>query len=156
MTRLTEHFTWEEAEITNHRQYDNSIPEDLKSAVLNTAHGMERVRSILGTPILVSSWYRCLDLNRAIGSNNETSQHPLGEAVDWISPTYGIPVVVAKKLLKHQDYIKWDQLILEHTWIHISFKADPTIAQRGQVLSLLQSGGYAQGLTDKSGNPYYA
>jgi len=152
---LTEHFTWAEAEITSHRSIDNTLPEELKPIIQKTAYGMERVRTCLNVPIIVSSWYRCPELNAAVGSK-DTSQHLKGEAVDWIAPQYGTPVVVAKKLLQYQEYINWDQLILEHTWIHISFKSDPTVANRGQVLSLLQNGSYSVGLTDKQGNPYYA
>ena len=150
MNSLTEHFFWEDAEITIHRGIDNTIPEDIKPAILNTAKGMERIRSLLGLPITASSWYRCLELNRAIGSH-DTSQHPKGEAVDWICPAFGTPAQIVRKLTKYKDYIKFDQLILEHTWIHTSFSA----ASRGEVLSLLKTGGYAVGITDNMGNPYY-
>jgi len=157
---LTEHFTWAEAEITTHREIENTIPSELFSVIRNTAYGMERIRTVLGTPIIISSWYRNPELNTAVGSG-DYSQHPKGEAVDWISPRYGSPVVVAKKLIQFAEYIKFDQLILEHTWIHTSFKSDPTAKSRGEVLSLLSKADpktgrqYADGLTDKMGNPYY-
>jgi hypothetical protein len=74
-----------------------------------------------------------------------------GEAVDFISPTYGSPLQVCKQIIGYGDIINFDQLILEHSWVHISF-AISSGNPRKQVLSLLQSGGYAQGLTDKHGN----
>lgn len=153
--RLTNHFTWAEAEVTTHRDIDNRIPRELFDTIIKTAQGMERVRTVLSDAILVSSWYRCPELNAAIGSKN-TSQHILGEAVDWICPSFGEPVAVAQRLLRYKDYVKFDQLILEHTWIHTSFKADPASTNRGEVLSLLKNGGYSPGLTDNMGNPYYA
>lgn len=158
---LTEHFAWQEAEATTHREIDNTIPVTLFKVIRNTAQGMERIRSALAAPIHISSWYRCHELNEAVGGSKE-SQHTRGEAVDWICPRYGSPVLVVKKLLQFQEYLDFDQLILEHTWIHTSFQSDPARKNRGEVLSLLKRPDpktgkrYASGLTDPMGNPYYA
>lgn len=113
---------------------------------------MERVRAILNSPIHVDSWYRCLQLNRALKSK-DTSQHLKGEAVDFICPEFGSPFEICVKILHYPELIIFDQLILEHTWVHISFNADPTTQPRKQVLSLLQDGGYSLGLTDPNGRP---
>jgi len=77
-----------------------------------------------------------------------------GEAVDFICPAFGSPLEICKVIVKYADIIKFDQLILEHTWVHISWKSTPNATQRGQVLSLLSDKSYAKGLTDKSGKPY--
>ena len=157
--QLTQHFSWEEAEATIHRNIDNTIPESLWDTIINTAHGMERIRSLLMCPVIPSSWYRCLELNRAIGSD-DTSQHIKGEAVDWTCPKYGTPIQICNQIIKFADHIKFDQLILEHRWVHTSFAADGN--NRGQVLSLLKERNpetgrhYADGLTDQFGNKYYA
>ena len=112
---------------------------------------MEKVRAALGNkPVKIDSWYRSLELNRALKSK-DTSQHLKGEAVDFICPTYGTPTQICKLIVDYQNIIRFDQLILEHTWVHISWNSNPSIAQRGQVLSLLSTGGYANGLTNANG-----
>lgn len=100
--------------------------------------------------MIVNSWFRLLDLNRFIGSK-DTSQHPKGEAVDFISPKFGTPEEICRKIITNKDLINFDQLIFEYTWVHISWNSIPGSVQRGQVLTLLSSGKYAAGLTDKNG-----
>lgn len=151
--QITEHFSYQElisSAKADSLGIDNSHPSpEVLSAASHTATCMETVREILGAPIHVDSWIRCLALNRALGSK-DTSQHPKGEAVDFTAPTYGSPTAIAKKLVAEAVTVKFDQLILEGTWVHISF-CSPTSVPRGQVLSLLNTGGYATGLTDKEG-----
>ncbi len=149
---LSPHFSWEEACITSHRGIDNSIPPEIEGAVRSTATKMEVVRSTLGTPILINSWYRCPLLNTAIGGT-PSSQHLRGEAVDFISPFFGSPLLVCKRLISHITEVDFDQLILEHSWVHISFKSDPSGVPRRQVLTLLRDSRYAVGLTNKDGDP---
>ena len=151
---LSEHFSWEEVTFSSTAQrlgIDNELPMELTVVILNTARWMEKVRALINEPILIDSWYRSLSLNTALGSK-PTSQHCKGEAVDFRAPSYGIPFAICNKILRYPDLIKFDQLILEHTWVHISFCSDPDVKPRGEVLSLLKSGGYAFGLTDAQGN----
>jgi hypothetical protein len=154
---LSEHFTLDEAtdsQIAERFGIDNRNPEPKTiTTASKTAVKMEKVRAVLGDKgIHVSSWIRCLALNRALKSKDD-SQHVFGEAVDFICPKFGSPLDVCRKLIAEKTLIGFDQLILEHTWIHISWKSVPNAVQRGQVLSLLQDGGYAKGLTDKTGKP---
>lgn len=154
---LSEHFTLDEAtesQTAARLGIDNTPTPEVRTAASKTAVKMEKVRVVLGnSPIKISSWIRVPELNDAIGSHRG-SQHIKGEAVDFICPAYGSPFEVCKQLLKYKDVIGWDQLILEHTWVHISWKSTPNSVQRGQVLSLLSDKSYAAGLTDKSGKPY--
>jgi zinc D-Ala-D-Ala carboxypeptidase len=153
MAKLTEHFTLEEAQITNHREIDNTAPLMILPVLAKTAIGMERVRACLGDKaITVSSWYRCPELNREVKSNS-FSQHIKGEAVDFICPSFGSPISVVRKLAENKILIRFDQLILEHTWVHISFNSNPDVKPRGQVLTLLHNKDYAPGITDKFGVP---
>jgi Peptidase M15 len=149
---LSDHFTLEEATFSDtaaRNGIDNVCQSQMIiTAATKTALKMEKVRALLGKPISVSSWIRCIALNRALGSK-DTSQHIKGEAVDFTCFAFGSPTDICKKLLENKEVIGWDQLILEHTWVHISWNS----VQRGEVLSLLQGGGYAQGLTDKFGKP---
>jgi putative chitinase len=153
MAQLSEHFYLAEAEITSHREIDNTVGAEVINALVQTARAMERVRACLkDSPIVINSWYRCKALNDAVGSG-DYSQHLKGEAVDFVSPRFGSPLAIAKCLKENEILIRYDQLILEHTWVHISFTS-PGIKPRGQVLSLLQNKKYAQGLTNKYGVPY--
>ena len=151
---LTEHFFLSEvthSDIAERKGIDNSLPADLMTAAYKTAVGMEKVRACLGNkPVSTNSWYRCLQLNQLLGSK-DTSQHRKAEAVDFICPAFGTPVQIVKKLVANKDLIRFDQLILEHTWVHISWNSNPSSIQKGEVLSLLSNGGYAYGITDKNG-----
>lgn len=121
MTKLSPHFTLEEAtfsETATRRGIDNTPTEIVKANMVNAAEQMERVRSLLGCPVTISSWFRCLLLNRAIGSS-DTSDHRNGWAIDFIAPKFGTPKEVCKKIAASS--IKFDQLIFEGTWVHISF-----------------------------------
>lgn len=154
---LSEHFTLAEAthsQVAARKGIDNSHPSgDIVMNASRTAVRMEKVRIALGNkPISVSSWIRCLELNRALGSS-DTSEHIRGDAIDFICPSFGSPLDICRELLKWKPLLGWNQLILEHTWVHISWSALPNAQQKGQVLSLLASGKYAIGLTDLNGKP---
>lgn len=154
-TYLSAHFSLSDALKSPTADHDH-ILNDPSIAVVTVmtmaASRMEVVRQVLkNMPILVNSWYRCLALNTAVGSK-PTSQHLKGEAIDFVCPEFGSPLDIAKMLIANREVINYDQLILEHTWIHISFSITSGEAARGQVLSLLSTGGYSNGLTDKEGN----
>ena len=156
MDTLTAHFTWEDvvrSDKATELGINNTLPQNLVGIVINTANGIERVRSCIQQPMHVNSWYRCAALNTAVGSH-DTSQHMKGEAVDFISSAFGTPLEICKAIIENRDEIKFDQLILEHTWIHISFCGNPSAVPRNMVLSLLATGKYAIGLTNTDGVPY--
>jgi hypothetical protein len=148
---ITEHFSWQEAFITTHREIENEFEDDgILINIARTAVRMEKVREILQVPITVNSWYRSPVLNAAVGGA-KNSDHMVGCAVDFIAPTFGMPIDVAKKLIQNKELLNWKQLIMEHTWVHISWAAIPGTPAKLEVLSLLANGGYAIGLTDKAG-----
>lgn len=92
--------------------------------------GMQAVRELIAAPIIVKSGYRSPALNAAIrGSSN--SQHMTGHACDFVAPRYGPPSRVAALLVSHMDRLKFDQLIHEGGWVHISFAPRP----RNEVLT---------------------
>ena len=153
-TQLSLHFSLKEATDSNKATENNisNIPSaQIVSVMVKTASKMEEVRQLLKQPIDINSWYRCPELNIKVGSKS-TSQHLNGEAVDFISPQFGTPTQIVQYLKANKDSIGFDQLILEHTWVHISF-AILTSKPRGQVLSLLSDKSYAIGITDIHGNP---
>ena len=140
-TWLSPHFSLEElthSQAASRLALDNTPGPWVLAALKATADGMEIVRGYLGKPIMVSSGYRSPAVNHAIGGA-ENSAHMTGHAVDFISPAFGTPFAICHALL--ETPIKWDQLICEGTWVHISF--DPRMRQ--EVLTM-QNGHYRQGI----------
>jgi hypothetical protein len=130
--KLTEHFSLDEftASQTATRQGIKNTPS---AAVVENlrmlAALLEQIRTLLGShSIHISSGYRSLALNRYIGSN-DLSAHVRGYAADFTCPAFGKPIEVAKEIA--ESNLKFDQLIYEGTWIHIS--CDPQ--NRRQVLT---------------------
>jgi hypothetical protein len=130
--KLSENFNLNEftaSETATRKGIDNTPPPVVTEKLRMLAATLEQVRSLLGNnSIRVSSGYRCLALNRAIGSG-DLSAHVLGYAVDFTCPGFGTPKEVANKIA--QSPIKFDQLIYEGTWIHLS--VDPR--NRREVLT---------------------
>ena len=145
MTQLSEHFMLAEftaSQTAARRGIDNTPDAATVQKLKNTAFQMEKVRSLLGVPINVSSAYRSLALNRAIGGST-TSAHCRGEAVDFTAPAFGTPKEICRLIEK--SGIKFDQLIYEGMWVHIAFDASP----RQQVLTAHFGGGatrYSSGI----------
>ncbi len=99
-----------------------------------TGPGMQRVRDILGVPVIISSGYRSPVLNRHVGGS-KTSAHMHGLAVDFTAPEYGTPRKVIERLIQHANLIRFDQLIIEGgRWIHCAWPEAGKQA-RGQVLT---------------------
>lgn len=82
---------------------------------------LEPIRNCLGNrPMHIDSGYRCLALNRAIGSH-DNSQHRTGNAADFICDAYGSPLQIIKHI--HEcPAIHYDQLIYEGNWVHVSWR----------------------------------
>jgi hypothetical protein len=60
---------------------------------------------------------------------------------------------IVRKIAHYPDLINFDQLILEHRWVHASFTSIPGVVPRHQVLTLTKSGNYKSGITDLMGQP---
>ena len=85
---------------------------------------LQPLRDSLGCPVIVSSGFRCAELNNKVGGR-PNSEHLLGEAADFVVPQ--------RKLKDVFNYIKahlpYDQLLFEYDssgnrWIHVSYRAD--------------------------------
>lgn len=121
--RLTDHFTLDElihSETATRNGIDNEPHNETIFDNLQTlAEGLEDVRSLLGYPILISSGYRCLQLNNILGSK-PSSAHTEGLAADFICPSYGTPHEIIEAIVNSD--IQYDQVIVEYgRWIHMSF-----------------------------------
>lgn len=125
--QLTEHFTLSEfvrSEMATNRHIDNTpsqeVVDNLRSLCRNV---LEPARVAFGSPIYITSGYRCHELNKAVGGS-PTSQHLRGEAAD-------LQVRGVENLRKLYRLIKdhgvFDQLLFESNkagvrWIHVSYK----------------------------------
>jgi len=109
---------------------------------------LEPVRAKFEKPIMISSGFRSLMVNRKLGSS-DSSQHCKGQAVDF--EIAGIPnIKVAYWIQANCDF---DQLILEyyqpdddqHGWVHVSYNEKG--ANRKKVLTF-DGKTYKDGLPD--------
>lgn len=138
---LTEHFTLDELTVTSHRAVDNTPQPETVDKLRATARGLEHVRLVLGVPVIVTSGYRCPELNDLVGGS-ANSQHMRGEAADFVAPRFGPPLAVCRAIAASD--IRFDQVIWEGTWVHVSFVEDRK--PRGQVLTWVKGQGYSAGL----------
>lgn len=104
--------------------YNNTPPVgviDKLRAVVDKV--LDPLREAIGTPITITSGYRSPEVNRAIGGS-KTSQHMLGEAVDFVCKDMALAFDYI------QEHLPYDQLIWEFgtdaqpDWIHVSYRAD--------------------------------
>jgi uncharacterized protein YcbK (DUF882 family) len=117
MTKLTTHFSLEEFtdSQTAARAGVSNMPADGSDAmkgVQRTAETLEKVRAILGHPILISSGYRSSKVNMMVGGA-KNSAHTHGLAADFSCPGYGTPLAICKELEPHMKELQIDQLIHE-------------------------------------------
>lgn len=148
--KITEHFSWREvvfSETAIRLGIDNTPPEELIPNIKRQAQFMEQVRFILGgRPIFISSWYRCPEVNQALGGV-ATSAHLKGLACDFLCPSLGNPLTVAK-YLADSTQIDFDQIIHEFgRWVHIGLNE----GNRHQLLTAMKQNGktvYVNGLVE--------
>lgn len=145
--QLSPHFSLREATYSataQDRKLDNNPNAEQLERMKYTAVKMEMVRQLLGgKAITVTSWFRGPELNKAIGGA-KNSQHSKGEAVDFKCLAFGDARTICKHLQKHKDVLQYDQLILEPTWVHISFTLD---TPRGNDLTLVGKNHYIPGIS---------
>ncbi len=138
--KLSPNFTLEElthSETAVRRGINNEANPVIQNNLTIVAANMESVRELLdSSPITISSGFRNMEVNRIIGGSTK-SAHMLGWAVDFICPRFGTPKQIVDKL-KDSD-IKFDQVIEEGTWVHISFAPE----RRRQILKATFKNGKA-------------
>lgn len=127
--QLSAHFSLDELTFSQEavrRGIDNTPDANVLANLQMLAAGLERVRSLLGYPVDVSSGYRCPKLNTAIGGSRN-SQHIQGLAADFTSRLYGHPFDICKLIEENKYQVGFDQLIYEGRWVHISFADTPRL-----------------------------
>ena len=139
--KLSEHVSLSEFEHSNtavRRGYNQKMNEEqIENAKALCENIFEPVRKFRGAPIYISSGFRGLQLNRAIGGAS-SSQHCKGQAID-------VNLTVQEfHLIK--DNLDFDQLIWEFgttsqpQWVHVSYDRHKE-KQRGQVLRAIKVNG---------------
>ena len=133
--KLTEHFDLSEftrSATADRLHIDNTIPEELIPNLKNLCERvLEPLREHFGIPVVISSGYRCPQLNKAVGGV-PNSQHLKGEAADIILPPSlsSKPSSLSSWFYWLLDNTSFDQLGYESKgstkWIHVSCKLDPT------------------------------
>ena len=144
MTQLSPYFSLEElthSDTAVKLKLSNLPPAADLARLTATAKAMEAVRKLLGHSIKVSSGYRGLALNKAVGGAR-SSAHCIGYAVDFRCDGFGTPYDVCKAIAG--SGIVFDQLIHEYgRWTHMSF--DPR--KRQMPLSIFNARkGYLNGI----------
>ena len=141
--RLSKNFSYEELTHSNvaerkglknrprTKEEEKKVIENLKALCMEV---LQPLRDFLGKPVVISSGYRCPELNKAVGGVRN-SQHMKGEAAD-------IHVENTEHLLKIMHFIMdetdFDQVIWERNragtqWVHVSYKREGV--NRHQVVS---------------------
>lgn len=141
---LSQHFTLAEltaSTVARAKGIDNTPPPELIPRMILLAEMLERVRSTVGVPVIVTSGYRCQRLNQAVGSFS-SSDHTQGHAADIVAPAFGTPTEVARLLAPLVSVLGIGQLILEGVkgkqWVHLSTHAPERAINR--IITITDSG----------------
>ena len=138
--KLTPNFTLEELEFSETATrlgINNKVPEQLMDNIMILAKGLQDVRKLLGTPLYISSGYRCIELNNILKSK-PTSAHVKGLAADF-RPSGNHNIDSAVAAIVDSD-IPYDQILNEYdSWVHISF-AESGRTPRKQALIVDHTG----------------
>jgi hypothetical protein len=152
---LSPHFTLEEftaSDTAARLGIDNSLPAGLVAEAQHTCEMLERIRSRLSrlvgqeVPIVITSGYRCPELNRAIGSA-DTSDHTRAMAVDFKAGRFGSAYQISKLLAPLVGELDIGQLIHEFgSWVHVSTRRPDkqlnriiTISRRGTEVGIVEA-----------------
>lgn len=135
---ITDHFTWAEATTTSTGLPNQPSPDEAQRLAY-TFSELERVRALLGRPLIVHSAFRSEAVNASVGGV-PSSQHRLGEAVDFHVEGLSVPETVRRIAASP---LPFDQLLDEaagdRSWVHVSFTSRR--APRRQALTMRETDG---------------
>ena len=137
MTSDWKYFTLDElihSDTADRLGIDNSPTSEAVSNINDlVTNVLDNLRDGWGRPIIVTSGYRCKELNAAVGGTHN-SQHLKGQAADIVSDDFEAFRRFVRRWCKDNEF---DQCIFEHSsdseWIHISYVEG---RNRRQVLDL--------------------
>ena len=134
---ISEHVSYREgvySTTATRREIDNTPNDEQLDNMETIAEKVfEPLREWVGGAIKINSFFRCPELNKAIGGSSK-SQHCHGQAID-IDDTYG---VVANSEMYHyiKENLDFDQLIWEFgdddnpNWVHVSYVSEDSNRRR--------------------------
>ena len=103
---------------------NNPNAEQMKNMIAIAEEVFEPLRTYVGGPIKINSFFRSPELNKAIGGSTK-SQHCHGQAID-LDDTFGISTNAEMfEFIKHN--LDFDQIIWEFgdddnpDWVHVSY-----------------------------------
>jgi zinc D-Ala-D-Ala carboxypeptidase len=143
---ISKHISYKEGVYSNtatRRDIDNTPTDDqLYFMEIVAEEVFEPLREWVGGPIKINSFYRCPELNTAIGGS-ATSQHCKGQAID-IDDTFG-KATNAEMYHFIKDNLDFDQMIWEFgdddnpAWVHVSYVSPEK--NRNRCLKAYKEGG---------------
>ena len=116
--------------------------EQLDNMELVAEEVFEPLRAYVGGPIKINSFFRCPELNKAIGGSSK-SQHCKGQAID-IDDTFG-RCTNAEMYHFIKEHLDFDQIIWEFgdddnpDWVHVSYVSPED--NRGRCLKAYRDNG---------------
>lgn len=125
--KLSKHFSLEELTVTTHKELKErnrlsalSFLSDIEAL----AFFAEQVRAFIGVPMIISSGYRCNELNQKVGGT-KNSQHLFFRAIDFVPK--GMTIDECFDKIRNSQLV-YHQLIKEHSdksvWIHVGMGDD--------------------------------
>ena len=153
--KLSAHFDLEEftcSDTAARMCINNDLPIELLAEAKKTADMMEAIRGYLSDrlakpcPVIITSAYRCPQLNKAIGSS-ETSDHIKMMACDFKAPAFGSPYDICRELAPAMSMLGIGQIIFEYGtpdgggWIHVSTRIPDKIINR--IITIDKNGTHA-------------
>lgn len=121
--RLSKSFTLEELTATTYKEFlkkNRQEAIDNLQLIEDLAFFAEQVRAFINVPMIITSGFRCDELNKAVGGA-KTSQHRFFRAIDFVPKGMSLDECFEK--LKGSKLV-YKQLIKERSgnseWIHVS------------------------------------
>ena len=106
---------------------NNPNADQMKNMILIAEEVFEPLRTYVGGPIKINSFFRSPELNKAIGGSSK-SQHCHGQAID-LDDTFG-RATNAEMYEFIKKYLDFDQMIWEFgnddnpDWVHVSYVSE--------------------------------
>lgn len=122
--QISKYFTWKEAIYLNSwnrlASTSDGLTEEVQRNLVGLFFTMDKIRQLMGRPIIVHCAFRSLEYNKLIGGSTN-SQHLYGCACDF--HVQGLDCQQARELLK--PHLEELQIRLENNtgnWLHVDVK----------------------------------
>ena len=129
---------FERSSVADKYNIDNTIPKELIPHIEELIDFLNPIREAWGKPIIVTSGYRCNELNKKVGGVSN-SAHTIGYGVDLQSGDFRVFSNFIKSYFMSHPEVKFDQVIIEKSgksqWIHIGLYNKDN-KQRGMVFGV--------------------